>query len=69
MQRHGEVATREKELLELVRSVRRLRRLICEEGVVSQWIYLLLRDEVDDLVVCRPPERPLKNYSEDLFPP
>lgn len=54
---HGEVLTAERALLEMVRSIRRPRKLIFEEGVVSQWLYLLLKDEVDDLVVCQPPER------------
>jgi transposase len=54
---HGEVLTSERTLLEMVRSIRRPRKLIFEEGVVSQWLYLLLKDEVDELVVCQPPER------------
>jgi transposase len=55
--KRGEVATTERELLDLVRSVRRPRHLIFEEGVVSHWLYMLLKDEVDELVVCKPPER------------
>jgi transposase len=53
----GTVATTEKHLLDLVRSIRRPRKIIFEEGVVSQWLYLLLKNEVDELVVCKPPER------------
>ncbi len=53
----GSVATTEGALLQLIRSIRRPRKLIFEEGVVSHWLYLLLRNEVDDLIVCKPPER------------
>jgi transposase len=57
IENQGSVATTEGELLQLVRSIRRPRKLIFEEGVVSHWLYLLLKDEVDGLVVCKPPER------------
>lgn len=53
----GTVATTEHHLLELIRSIRRPRKIIFEEGVVSQWLYLLLKNEVDELIVCKPPER------------
>ena len=51
------VNTSEKELLYFVRSVKGRKKLSFEEGVVSQWLYLLLKDEVDELVVCQPQER------------
>lgn len=57
IERQGTVPTSERHLLDLVRSIRRPKSLIFEEGVVSQWLYLLLKNEVNELVVCQPPER------------
>lgn len=48
------VKTQEDEIIAFVRSVNGPKRLVFEEGVMSQWLYLLLKDEVDELVVCRP---------------
>jgi transposase len=53
----GKVETREDLLLGFVRSVKGPRKLIFEEGVMSQWLYMLLKKEVDELVVCQPRER------------
>lgn len=51
------VETREDKLLGFVRSVKGPKKLAYEEGVMSQWLYLLLKDEVDELVVCQPREK------------
>lgn len=51
------VATTESDLLGFVRSVSGEKKLTFEEGVMSQWLYLLLKDEVDELVVCQPREK------------
>ena len=51
------VETNESNILYFVRSVRGKKKLVFEEGVLSQWLYLLLKDEVDELVVCQPAER------------
>ncbi|MEA3288217.1 MAG: transposase [Candidatus Marinimicrobia bacterium] len=50
------VETREDTILEFVRSVKGSKKLSYEEGVMSQWLYLLLKDEVDELIVCQPPK-------------
>jgi transposase len=55
--RRAAVKTSETELLDFVRSVKGRKKLAFEEGMVSQWLYLLLKDEVDELVVCQPQER------------
>ncbi len=55
--RRAVVNTSEKELLYFVRSVKGRKKLSFEEGVISQWLYLLLKDEVDELLVCQPQER------------
>lgn len=55
--RRAKVKTQEDELLAFVRSVKGAKKLAFEEGVMSQWLYLLLKDEVDELVVCQPQEK------------
>lgn len=55
--RRAKVATTESELLGFVRSVKGQKKLTFEEGVMSQWLYLLLKEEVDELVVCQPREK------------
>ena len=55
--RHAKVNTTESELLRFVRSVRGEKKLTFEEGVMSQWLYLLLENEVGELVVCQPQEK------------
>ena len=49
--------TNEANLLEFVRSIKGKKKLVYEEGVLSQWLYLLLKNEVEELVVCQPTER------------
>jgi transposase len=55
--RRATVKTQEDELLSFVRSVKGQKKLTFEEGVMSQWLYVLLKDEVDELVVCQPHEK------------
>jgi transposase len=50
------VDTNEANILEFVRSVSGEKKLAYEEGVLSQWLYILLKDEVKELVVCQPRE-------------
>ena len=49
------VKTQEDELLAFVKSVKGPKKLTFEEGLMSQWLYLLLKGEVEELVVCQPP--------------
>jgi transposase len=51
------VKTQENELLGFVRSVTGRKKLTFEEGVMSQWLYLVFKNEVDELVVCQPTEK------------
>jgi len=51
------IDTTEERLLDFVRSVKGKKELAFEEGVMSQWLYLLFKDEVDDLTVCQPREK------------
>lgn len=55
--RRAKVATTESEVLGIVRSVKGQKKLAFEEGVMSQWLFLLLGGEVDELVVCQPREK------------
>ena len=48
------VATSEKELLGFVRSIKGHKALTFEETMLSQWLYVLLKKEVDELIVCDP---------------
>jgi hypothetical protein len=50
------IETDESNILRFVRSVKGPKKLAYEEGVLSQWLYLLLNNEVDELVVCQPSE-------------
>jgi transposase len=50
----AQVTTNETELLGYIRSIRGSKALTFEETMVSQWLYVLLKDEVDNLVVCDP---------------
>jgi transposase len=48
------VDTSEAEILGFVRSLEGTKALTFEESTLSQWLYLLLKDEVDELVVANP---------------
>jgi len=50
------ITTNEADILSFVRAVKGKKKLAYEEGVLSQWLYILLKDEVDELVVCQPSE-------------
>lgn len=50
----GSISTGEKELVAFVQSIKGPRSLVFEEGVLAQWLYVLLKDEVDTIVVCQP---------------
>ena len=50
------VDTNESNILDFVYSVKGKRKLVFEEGVLSQWLFILLKDKVDELVVCQPSE-------------
>ena len=51
------VKTNEAEIVAFVRSVKGKKKLAFEEGVITHWLYLLLKDEVEELVICQPQER------------
>jgi transposase len=48
------VQTREGDLVGFVRSIKGPKALAFEETTISQWLYVLLKDKVDHLVVCDP---------------
>lgn len=50
-----QVKTSESTLVDFLRSVHGHRSLVYEEGMLSQWLYVLLKDEVEQLVVCKAP--------------
>ena len=45
-------------LIQAVRSIPGTKHLCIEEGTQSAWVYELLKNEVDELVVTMPPRRP-----------
>lgn len=46
------VQTSEVNILEVVRSVKGPKALATEESTLAHWLFLLLKDEVDELVIC-----------------
>ena len=50
------IETTEKTLLDFVRTVKGIKEIAFEEGVMSQWLYQLFKDEVKKVVVCQPRE-------------
>jgi hypothetical protein len=48
----SKVATSESELLRFIKDIKGKTSLAVEETPLTQWVYLLLRNEVDRLVVC-----------------
>jgi len=48
------VNTSEGEILKFVRSIPRKKALAFEESNLSKWLYPILKDEVDELVICNP---------------
>ncbi len=47
------VQTAEKEVLSFVRSINGCRQLIMDETTITQWLYVLLEKEVDELIVTQ----------------
>ena len=48
------VDTTEKALSYVINKVQGERYLTFEESTISQWLYLQMRERVDDLIVCNP---------------
>lgn len=48
------VPTAEGPLIRYVRGLKGVKKLALEESHISQWLYLTLKDEVDELTVCNP---------------
>jgi transposase len=55
--RKARVKTEEDELLGFVRSVKGRKKMAFEEVGMAQFLFLLFKDEVDELVVCQPREK------------
>lgn len=49
-----EVETTESELLKVVRSIKGTKKMVLEVSNISKWLFALLKDEVDELIVCDP---------------
>lgn len=45
--------TREKDLLSYIRGIDGIKSLIMDETTITQWLYVLLKDEVDSIVVTQ----------------
>ena len=48
------VETSEKNILNVVRSIKGKTKLVFEETNIAQWLHILLKEEVNELVVCNP---------------
>lgn len=51
------IKTQEKDLVSFIRTVRGPKKLAFEEGALAQWLYVILKDEVDEIVVCIPTKK------------
>jgi len=59
--RQGTFSTNERNLKDLCRSFKGETALVLEETNIAQWLYVVLKDEVDKLVVCHPAYLPMKS--------
>lgn len=59
--REGKINTTERNLRELARSIEGTKALVLEETNVAQWMFCVLKDEVDKLVICHPAHLPKKS--------
>lgn len=59
--KEGKFATSERNLKDTIRAITGSKALVFEETNIAQWIYCVLKDEVDKLVVCHPAHLPKKS--------
>jgi len=52
--RRAKVETSEKNILGFLSTLKGKKKLVFEESSISQWLYILLKDHLDKLVVCNP---------------
>lgn len=62
------IKTGELEVRKFVESVRGSKALVFEEGNLSKWLYTILKDKVDRLVVCDPGFVNLRSGPKDDYP-
>jgi transposase len=48
------VKTSESTLVSVIKSINGTRKLTLEESTISQWLYLTLKDHVDEILICNP---------------
>ena len=61
------IPTAEGALLRYIRGIKGQRKLVLEESHMSQWLYLLFKDEVEELIVCNPLYLGKKQGAKDDF--
>jgi len=59
--KEGKVNTNERNLKELSKGLTGKTALMLEESNVAQWMYCVLKDEVDQLIICHPAYLPKKS--------
>ena len=59
--KEGTFKTTERNLKDLARSFEGTTALMFEETNIAQWVYCVLKDEVDKLIVCHPAHLPRKS--------
>jgi len=62
------IKTGESEIVRFVRSVKGKKALTFEESHLSKWLFTVLKDEVDELVVCNPAFVHRRRGSKDDYP-
>ena len=65
--RQGKFNTNERNLKEVCRSIPGKKALTLEETNIAQWLYVVLKDEVDKLIVCHAAYLPRKSGPKNDF--
>lgn len=67
MLNQGKFKTSERNLVSTVKSLQGKKALVLEESNLAQWIYVTLKDQVDELVICHPTYLPKKSGPKNDF--
>ena len=59
--REGKFNTSERNLKDTMKSIPGTKAVVLEETNIAQWMYCVLKDEVDKLIVCHPAHLPKKS--------
>lgn len=63
----GTFKTSERNLISMLKSLESPKSLVAEESNLAQWIYVVTKDHVDELIVCNPVYLPRKSGPKNDF--